>query len=95
MTNNRDMRDDVRDKRDYDTKHKDDMSWLFPALIGLLVLGAIAYYFMRNRMPTVEKALPVAAATVADAAHRMAVEPAAPKAPATPRPVTTPAGMVK
>lgn len=66
MTNNRDIRDtDTRDKRDYETRNKDDMSWLFPALIGLLVLGAIAYYFMRHRMPVAEKpALPAAASTV-------------------------------
>lgn len=68
---NRDLRDnDVRDKRDYETKTKDDMSWLFPALIGLIVLGGIAYYFMRHRTAVVEKpALPMVAHTEVTPGH--------------------------
>jgi hypothetical protein len=42
---------DVRFRKDGREVHRaaNDMSWLIPALLGLLVVGALSYYFLRNR----------------------------------------------
>lgn len=43
---------------------QDFMSFLLPALIGLLVIAAVAYYFLkvREKAPEAPVAIPVAAA---------------------------------
>lgn len=75
MTNGR---DNEPQKRDYEMKNKNDMSWLLPALIGLITVAALAYYLMRRPKAVERPALPVAAESVSTATPT----PATPVVPA-------------
>ncbi len=85
--NNRDQRDnEPRETRSsYDYRHgKTDMSWLVPLIVGLIALGAIAYYLTRGRGAEVSRT------TVRTAAGAPTTAGTAVIPPVTTTPTTTP-----
>jgi hypothetical protein len=84
--NNRDVRDtEPREKKEYEmrTKMESDMSWLLPALIGLIVIGAVAYYLLRRPKVEEKPALPAPVTAVTTHPATTVTTPATPAVPAT------------
>ncbi|HVW98860.1 MAG TPA: hypothetical protein VHA52_00235 [Candidatus Babeliaceae bacterium] len=76
---------DIRYRKDGRDSHKvmNDMSWLIPALLGLLVVGALAYYFLRHRQAAVPQTTTPATHHVANTTVPVATTPATPATPTT------------